>query len=178
MNHRITLTAAAVALVAGGAGPALAAAHPVSHPVAARAAHQRFAADFVTVNGKDRPTHVVAAGPIAGRGTLTQKMLRETRDGAVLLATVSLPDGKVRLRVHDTDTLKLDLRSCTARQSGTGTWRIVSGTGAYAAASGSGTFVRRTFIVGAFGDDGRCLGESAEPAAVTGTVVLDGSASE
>ena len=110
-------------------------------------------------------------------GTMTQRVVKETSHGDVLAATLKLPAGKVRLRVHDHESMRLDLRSCTARQVGKGTWRIVSGTGAYRGASGSGTFVRRALIVGAFDDSARCLGESAPPAAQAGTIVTDGTAS-
>ena len=71
----------------------------------------------------------------------------------------------------------MNLRSCTATNVGKGTWKILSGTGAYSHAAGSGTFVRRTFIVGRFDSEGRCLGQSAVPAAETGTLVITGSAS-
>ncbi|HWU21314.1 MAG TPA: hypothetical protein VN088_07305 [Nocardioides sp.] len=174
MSHRLALAVSAAALVTAAATPALASGHPA--PARTGAAHQRFAITFVTINGKDRPIRVVAAGPVSGRGTMTQRIVKQTATGGVLLATVTLPDGSVKLRVNDSDTSTVDLHSCTGRQSGKGTWRIVSGSGAYRNASGSGTFVRRVFIVGAFDRHAKCLGQSAPPVAETGTVVADGTA--
>lgn len=170
MSTRLTL---AVALAAGVTA---AAAVPVLPALASGPSHQRFTMTFASVGGKDRPVRVVAAGPIHGTGTMTQHLVKETAHGGILAATIKLPDGKVRLRVRDHESIRLDPRSCTARQLGNGTWKIVSGTGAYRGAAGSGTFVRRAFIVGAFDDSARCLGESAAPTAEAGTVVTDGTA--
>lgn len=167
-RHRLALALAA--------GVTAAAVVPVLPALAAGPSHQRFTMTFISVGGKDHPVRVVAAGPIHGTGTLTEHVVKETPHGGVLAATIKLPDGKVRLRVHDRESMRLDLRSCTARQVGHGTWTIVSGTGAYRGASGSGTFVRRALIVGAFDADARCLGESAPPAAQAGTIVTDGTA--
>lgn len=168
-RHRLTLALAA--------GVTAAAVVPVLPALASGPSHQRFTMTFASIADKDRPVRVVAAGPIQGTGTMTQRVVKETSHGDVLAATLKLPAGKVRLRVHDHESMRLDLRSCTARQVGKGTWRIVSGTGAYRGASGSGTFVRRALIVGAFDDSARCLGESAPPAAQAGTIVTDGTAS-
>lgn len=172
-STRSTRLGLAAALVVGATA---AAAVPALPALASGPSHQRFTMTFVSVGGKDRPIRVVAAGPIQGSGTMTQRLVKGTPHGAVLAATIKLPGGKVRLRVRDHESMRLDLRSCTARELGHGTWTIVSGTGAYRTASGSGTFVRRGLIVGAFDQDAHCLGQAAAPAAETGTVVTDGTA--
>jgi hypothetical protein len=170
-STRLSLAAALAA------GVTAAAAVPAVPALASGSSHQRFTMTFVSVGGKDRPIRAVAAGPIRGTGTMTQRLVKETPHGEVLAATIKLPDGKVRLRVHDHESMRLDLRSCTAQELGHGTWKSVSGTGAYRTASGSGTFVRRGLIIGAFDQDARCLGQAAAPAVETGTVVTDGTAS-
>jgi hypothetical protein len=173
MSTRLSLAVAlAVGVTTAAAVPALPALASPAGPGSA----QRFTMTFASVAGQDRPVHVVAAGPIHGTGTMTERVVKEGRHADVLAATIKLSDGKVRLRVRDHESMRLDLRSCTAQQRGTGTWRIVSGTGAYRHASGNGTFVRRAMIVGAFDDGAQCLGESAPPAAEAGTVVTAGTA--
>ena len=187
MSHRSNALAAgavAAALAAGLTVPALAHDTRATHDGSAaaehadsRAAHQRFAMTFVTLGRRDRPTRVVAAGPIQGRGTMTQRIVKESRHGATLVATLALPDGKVRLQVKDTESTRLDRHTCTARETGTGSWRIVSATGAYRGSGGQGTFVRHAFDVGVFDGHGVCLGESAPPASAAGNVVADGTVS-
>ena len=176
MSQRLAVLAASVAAATLTAGVAVAAPGHDGHHATARASHQSFAMTFLTLKGKDRPTHVVAAGPIHGRGTMVERVVHESRSATTLSSVITLPGGKVTLRVRDTGSISLDKHSCTARQNGKGIWKVVSGTGAYRGATGHGTFVRRAFVVGAFGGDGRCLGESAPPASVSGTVVATGSA--
>jgi len=186
MSQRFATAVAATAVIATTvAAPTLA--HATSErPSLARSAstsalvstgdHQRFAMTLTEIRGKDRPTRVVAAGPIQARGTMVQRVVKQGRRGEVIKAVLTLPHGKVTLRVHDRSAMKLDLHSCTARENGKGSWRIVSATGAYRGSTGHGSFVRRTFIIGAFDDSGHCLGQSAPPASVTASVVADGTA--
>lgn len=182
MSKRLATAAAAAAVLATTvAAPTIAQARSDQPSLdrsvsAAAGAHQRFAMTLTELHGKDRPTRVVAAGTIQGRGTMKQRVVKQSRRGEVIKAVLSLPHGKVRLQVRDRSSMKLDLHSCTARENGKGTWRIVSATGAYRGATGHGHFVRRTFIVGAFDDAGRCLGQSAPPASDTASVVADGTA--
>jgi hypothetical protein len=176
MSHRLSIGLVAAGLAAAAIVPSVALASTGSPAPARTGAHQRFAMPSVTVGTHDRPARVIAAGPIQGRGTVAEKVVKQTSTGAVLLTTFTFANGSVRLRVNDSDTMKVDLHSCTATGLGKGTWRIVSGTGAYRNATGSGTFVRRTFIVGAFDSHAQCLGRSATPTAVTGNVVADGTA--
>ena len=179
-STRLALTVSAAGLTAAAAtslaGPSPAAAGTASAPAPAHAHHQRFAMTFVSAQGEDLPIRVVASGPIHGRGTMVQRPIKETANGGVLAVTITLTDGKVRLRVKDHESMKLNRRSCTARERGKGTWRIVSGTGAYRKASGHGSFVRSAYVVGAFDRSGHCLGQSAPPQASGGTVVADGVA--
>jgi hypothetical protein len=183
MSKLFTIALAIAGLVAGASAPALATTgqagdHAAERPISrAAATSQRFVMSYVTVNGKDRPSRVVAAGPIHGKATIVDTPIRETKDGVVLKSVITLPHGTVTLKADEKYAVSMHLRSCTAKNVGKGTWKIVSGTGAYGHASGSGTFVRRTFIVGAFDAQGRCLGQSAVPAAETGTLVITGSAS-
>ena len=86
MSHRSNALAAgavAAALAAGLTVPALAHDTRATHDGSAaaehadsRAAHQRFAMTFVTLGRRDRPTRVVAAGPLAQ--ALTAETLSET----------------------------------------------------------------------------------------------------
>jgi hypothetical protein len=170
----LALAAAGLAVSAGAGAPALATAGQAGHHQ--HGASQRFVMSYATVNGKDSPAEVVAAGPIHGTGTLVDTPLRQTRHGVVLRSVLTLPDGTVTLRAREKYVVSMNRRSCTATNIGRGTWRVVSGTGAYGHATGRGTFVRRTFIVGAFGSNGQCLGRSAVPAAETGTLVITGKA--
>lgn len=174
MCKRLTLTLAAAGLLASATAPAMAmrgpdAAHPADNS-------QRFVMSYATVHGTDSPTSVTAAGPIHGQGSIVDTPIRETPHGVILRSVMTLPDGSVTLRADEEYSVKMDERTCTATNIGRGTWRVVSGTGAYEHTTGKGTFVRSTFIVGAFGDDGACLGRSAMPTAETGTLVLTGSA--
>lgn len=183
MSKPLTFALVVAGLVAGASAPALAMTghaghHAVDHPAShAAATSQRFVMSYATVDGQDRPNEVVAAGSIHGTGTITDTPLRETRNGVVLKSVISLPDGTVTLKANETYVVSMNQRSCTATNVGKGTWTIVAGTGAYEDAAGRGTFVRRTFIVGVFDSDGRCLGQAAVPAAETGTLVITGSAS-
>jgi len=187
MSKRFTIALAVAGLAASAitGAPAVAAAvagqtghHAAEPPITrAAAASQRFVMSYVTVNGKDRPSRVVAAGPIHGKGTITDTPIRQTKDRVVLKSVITLPSGTVTLKANEKYAVSMNLRSCTATNIGKGTWKIVSGTGAYSHAAGSGTFVRRTFIVGRFDSEARCLGQSAVPAAETGTLVITGSTS-
>jgi hypothetical protein len=187
MKTSLTVALATVTLAGGLAAPALAATRHLAGghtgtastvtSAAGAAAHQRFVLSYATINGKDRPVRILAAGPIRGRGTIVDTPVRETKDGVILRSVITLPDGKVVLRANEKYTVAMNLRSCTAHNFATGTWKIVSGSGAYSDATGQGTFTRRTFIVGAFDKNGQCLGQSATPASETGNLVIDGSAS-
>ena len=183
MSKRFTIALAVAGLVVSASAPALAMTGQAGHPAAERpitraaATSQRFVMSYVTVNGKDRPSHVVAAGPIHGKGTIADTPIRQTKHGVVLKSVITMPNGTVTLKANEKYAVSMNQRSCTAKNVGKGTWRIVSGTGAYGHAAGRGTFVRRTFIVGVFDRDGRCLGQSAVPAAETGTLVITGTAS-
>ncbi|WP_460467299.1 hypothetical protein [Calidifontibacter terrae] len=171
MSKRLNIALAAVALTAGASVPAMA---MNSHSPAPKS--QRFVMSYVTVGDHDEPVRVTAAGPIHGEGTVLNTPVKETKNGAVIKTVLTFPGGTVQLQAVEKAGLKIDRDSCTAQNLGTGTWVIVSGTGAYANAHGKGTFVRRVYLVGAFDQQARCLGESAQPVASIGTLVVDGRA--
>jgi hypothetical protein len=152
---------------------AVAAALAASAMPSAAAPAQRFTLTARTVAGHDSPTHVRAAGPIRGAGTVA---IRSSANNRVDHMTMRLAGGKVFLvAVEKAFVVRPDLMHCRAFARGHGTFRVTGGTRAYRGARGHGTYRRRSVIVGARGADGSCLGQSAPPAATRTTVRMVGS---
>jgi hypothetical protein len=128
----LVLAAALLALLAILAGAV--------HAAPTSAGRQTFTASFLTIGGVDKPTFVVAHGPIAGVATATQT--EKQKNGAqVNYVVLRFERGTVRMTaVEPRFGFTPNAKSCTARASGGGTWTITGGTGPYAALTGKGTF--------------------------------------
>lgn len=118
--------------------------------------------------------HVVATGPISGRGNGTLQTI--PAGGNVDHVTLRLAKGSVSLVATETfSAVRPDLRACVGKLTGRGRFRITSGTGAYAGAAGSGTYTRTGILVGRRDANGVCLGRKAPPKASTSTVKMSGT---
>jgi hypothetical protein len=150
--------------VAVSAAPALGVPH--------RTAPERFTISGTTVNGKSGPIRVLAAGPIAGRGTA-----RLVEHGPITRATLRLAGGKVFVRYVERGrpATHRDLQACTGTIRASGTFTITGGTGRYAGARGSGTFTEHRTMDGQRDGDGNCLADQP-PARVAATARADGTA--
>jgi hypothetical protein len=147
---RPTAPLAIVAAIVGAlipAGTAAAATAPAPRT-------ESFVMTFQTFNGVDQPTRVSAAGPVQGAGVETQTDV-DTPAGETVIFTWHLRDGDVYLRAEEDYAMSVDLQSCTAKATGTGTWVITGGTGPYTNATGTGTFTDHGSFSGAR-DHGVC----------------------
>jgi hypothetical protein len=123
--------------------------------------NQHITLSSVTVHGADKAMHAVATGRIHAAGSFTGS---DTQEPGRDLITLRFRNGTVTLSGNEQSTkMTPDLRSCTAKGIGRGTFAITGGTGAYDGISGSGTYTRHTSIVGARSAAGACLGEKAQP---------------
>jgi hypothetical protein len=126
----------------------------------------------VSLNGVDRPTRVVALGPIHGSGLETQ-VEQDTETGAIVHSIWHFAHGTVTSDAVENYSLDFDPTTCTARAIGTGTWTITGGTGAYAGARGHGTFTDRGVLVGARDGHGQCQGpDSNVPPRITVSILF------
>ena len=138
------------------------------------ASTQRFTLTAKTVDGKDSPTRVTAAGPIHGVGTVQIKSSKDTR---VDHMTLQLADGTVRLVAIETSyAVHPNLRKCLATTVGHGIFTIEGGTNAFRGASGHGTYERSGVLIGARSANGTCLARKAQPTSTSTTVVMTGKA--
>jgi hypothetical protein len=170
MKARIgTAALASVALTSlVAAGPTLA-----TRPAAGRVAKQRFTMTGRTVGGVDRPTRVIARGPIAGRGPVKVPATA----GRVNRFTFELPRGSlVVVASEQRSSSRPDLRRCVDVETGHGRFHITGGSRAFSAAAGEGTYVRRTTITGSRDASGKCLGQSAPPKSIVTVTRMSGTA--
>jgi hypothetical protein len=124
---------------------------------ASASGRERFTLIFSGFNGAERPTTVIASGPITGVGTESQV----AEPNGTLDLTFSFPNGQVYGTVfNDNFNLRLDLKKCLARPHETGEWSITGGTGAFAGATGHGTLTGNGIVIGARSPSGQCLGPS------------------
>lgn len=159
---------AAAALV--GAVMPLGAAHASTTPAPSA---EHFVMTFQTFDGTDQPTHVSATGPLRGAGIETQSDV-DTPDGEYVVFTWHLQAGDVYLEASEDYSMTFDVRACTAKASGSGSWRITGGTGAYADATGSGTFTDHGSFTGAR-DNGDCEGPDSNTPPKTSVFTLTGT---
>ncbi|HLJ03758.1 MAG TPA: hypothetical protein VKT31_09975 [Solirubrobacteraceae bacterium] len=138
--------------------------------VSAQSRPERLTLRGATVHGVDTPIHVIAAGPIHGRGTAEDN----ERSGVL---TINLHAGSVFVTNKTTSLrARLDTRRCSATITEKGTFRIVGGTRGYRHTTGGGTYVTVRKLIGARSASGACEGRSAPPRAVYVRTVLTGSA--
>jgi hypothetical protein len=162
------LALAVVSVAAGATGAAT-----------ASSAAQRFtlseASTSIGSGHKPVVVHVVAAGPIAGRGSGVIRTI--PAGGKVDHITLRLATGSVDLVATDRfAAVQPDLAACKAKLVGRGTFTITGGSGAFRGASGKGTYSRSGTLVGARSASGACLGHSAKPRASYVTLKMSGTA--
>jgi hypothetical protein len=147
-TRTLVLAAALLALVAG-----------VAHAAPTAAAPQTFTASFLTIGGVDKPTFVVAHGPINGVATATQT--EKQKNGAQInYVVLHFERGTVRMTaVEPRFGFRLNSRSCTGPAYGGGTWTITGGTGPYAGLTGKGTFSTGGTALAQRSAGGVCRGE-------------------
>jgi hypothetical protein len=138
---------------------------------------QNITMTFVTINGKNKPVHVVASGPISGTATETQTE-KNTATGQINYATLHFANGTVRFKAPEAFAWLPNLKTCSAIAKGGGTFTITGGTGAFKRATGKGTFTDRGTLLGARSASGQCLGPKthAPPKRITLTITMTGNA--
>jgi hypothetical protein len=129
------------------------------HAAPASARAQTFTASFLTIAGVDKPTFVVAHGPIEGVATATQT--EKQKNGAQInYVVLHFERGSVRMTaVEPRFGFAPDAATCTGRAHGGGTWTITGGTGAYAGLTGNGTFSTGGTAIAQRSVTGACRGE-------------------
>ncbi len=131
---------------------------------------QRFTLIF-----RDGESTVVAAGPIAGVGTVVEE------EGGTELSfpvTFVFPDGSVSLIVSTVEeSFDFDPVSCIVRFELVESYIITGGTGRYDGATGSGTFTGRAILVFPRDEHGNCLGPESDAAPLFSLSVLSGNGS-
>jgi hypothetical protein len=147
-TRTLALAAGLLALVAGAA-----------HATPTASAPQTFTASFLTIGGVDKPTFVVAHGPISGVATATQT--EKQKNGAQInYVVLHFERGTVRMTaVEPRFGFRLNAKSCTGRAYGGGTWTITGGTGPYAGLTGKGTFSTGGTALAQRSAIGACRGE-------------------
>jgi hypothetical protein len=172
--HRLLLTVAGIAAVVScSAGAA------TGGTAVRGAATERITATFLTIGRSDKPTHVVATGPISGIGEATQTEKNTASGGQVNYVTLHFAGGTVRMTaVEPRFGWKLDAKTCTGSAFGNGTYTITGGTGSYSGASGKGTFTTSGTALAQRTSTGKCLGDKTPPAGTVFYVkiVLTGTA--
>jgi hypothetical protein len=144
------------------AGAALAVA--ASGSAATGSSTQTITATFLTIAGSDKPTHVVARGPISGIGEATQTEKETPSGGQMNYVTLHFDRGTVRMVAAEPRFgWKLDPRTCTGSAYGNGTFTILGGTGRYRGASGKGTFTTSGTGLAQRTPSGKCLGPKTSP---------------
>ena len=133
---------------------------------------QRFTFSGKTIQGKDLPIRVSAAGPITARGTARMVERPKTTIGAFLF-----PKGNVNVRfVHGPTRAHPDLVKCRATIDARGAYTISGGTGPYARATGRGTYTETRVLVGARNSAGACVGgPNSTPSSVTVVATMMGT---
>ncbi|MDX6441016.1 MAG: hypothetical protein QOE43_745 [Gaiellaceae bacterium] len=120
---------------------------------------QRITATFLTIGRSDKPTHVIATGPISGSGEATQTE-KQTKAGQVNFVTLHLDKGTVHIVAKEPRFgWKLNARTCTGSAYGGGTFTITGGTGAYKGANGNGTFSTSGTALAQRSTKGECRGD-------------------
>jgi hypothetical protein len=123
--------------------------------------NEHFTLSSTTVEGVDHAVRVVAVGAVHATGTFSAK---ENNGSSRDLITLHFAKGTITLAGHELKTSMVpNLRACTAKGTGRGTFTITGGTGAYTGITGRGTYLRHTSIVGARDKNGTCLGQKAQP---------------
>jgi len=157
------LAAACGALAAAAAGTAT-------------TANEHITLSSTTTKGIDSAVRAVATGRIHATGSFTGT---DTQNSGRDLITLRFRAGTITLNGNEQSTkMTPNLRSCTAKGVGRGTYTITGGTGAYRHISGSGTYTRHTSIIGARSSTGACLAQTATPkliryrATLLGTIAL------
>lgn len=145
----------------------------VSASALAGAAKQQFTISSTSTASRSGPTHVVATGPIDGRGSVA---VRSSDNSRVDHMTLRLAGGAVFLTaVEKAYSVRPDPAKCLATAVGNGRFDVTGGTGRYADAHGSGTYVRHGVLYGARNAAGVCLSRKAPIARTTTRVVMTGS---
>jgi hypothetical protein len=131
---------------------------------AAQSGKQRITATFLTIGRSDKPTHVIARGPINGIGEATQTE-KQTKSGQINYVTLHFEKGTVRMVAKEPRFgWKLDPRTCTGSAYGSGTFTITGGTGAYKHATGNGTFSTTGTAIVQRSPRGKCRGDKTPQA--------------
>jgi hypothetical protein len=135
---------------------------------------QRITATFLTIGRSDKPTHVVATGPISGIGEATQTEKQTPSGGQVNYVKLHFDKGTVRMVAEEPRFgWKLNPRTCTGSAYGNGTFTITGGTGSYAGATGKGTFSTSGTAVAQRTATGKCLGGKTPAAAMVFYVEIE-----
>ena len=106
------------------AGALLALTAGVVHAAPTSSTRQTFTASFLTIGGVDKPTFVVAHGPIAGTATATQSETQK-HGTQINYVTLHFDRGTVRMTaVEPRFGFTMDAKSCSGHAYGAGTWTI------------------------------------------------------
>jgi hypothetical protein len=145
------------------AGALLALLGGAAHAAPTAGGHQTFSASFLTFGGVDKPTFVVAHGPITGTAIATQT--EQQKNGAqVNYVTLHFERGTVRMTaVEPRFGFTTDAKSCSGHAYGGGSWTITGGTGPYAGLTGKGTFSTGGKAIAQRSVTGACRGEKTPP---------------
>jgi hypothetical protein len=131
----------------------------------AKSGSQQIMLSSLNIRGNEQTVYVTATGPIRGVGTETQTE-KESTNGQIKYVTLHFDTGTVRLVAPEKFEWRPDLRTCTARPVGGGTFRITGGTGAYRGATGKGTFTDGGIAIAQRTGTGKCLGDKTPAAGV------------
>jgi hypothetical protein len=138
-------TAAAVGLATVAlTGPAAAAAGSTEH----------FRIYSANRNDRDLPQVFAAHGPIHGVGLATPD--DDVPGDTIPIVVTMRGGGKIYLKAHGPFTWHPNLKTCTATEHDTGTFRITGGTGRYRTARGSGSYSEAGAGLGKRNAKGNC----------------------
>jgi hypothetical protein len=98
-------------------------------------ANERMTLTSTTIDGVDHALRVVARGAVHGTGSFTGGGDPTSADD---LITLRFAKGTITINGHEQSTkMTPNLRACTAKGVGRGTFTVTGGTGAYAGARGT-----------------------------------------
>lgn len=151
MNRRTALAVAATVALTTSAG--LTASH-LGSAAAASGATEHFRIYSGNLRDHDLREVFSGRGPVHGVGTA--KPNDDAPGDSIPVVITMRGGGKVFLTAHGPFTWHPDLRTCTATEHDTGTYKITGGTGRYRGATGSGTYTERGAGIGRRNAQGVC----------------------
>jgi hypothetical protein len=162
LTKAAALTFATAAIIAGGAGAAVASAS-VS-PSTSGTEHFQI----MRTSASAKKSSVIATGAFAGGGTISNGF------GNGGTGNVTLPGGKFKITAKKVSVAAgFNTRTCVSTTDGNGAYKLHGGTGKYAKISGSGKFTIKGLTVDARNSKGKC---TAKPVAYQLIITLHGPA--